>query len=108
MAHADLGTGSCEETWATGIAADGSEVTAYEACRISCPESQTARECTAAEDTAVRTCADVDGDGNADDAFICPAGGNAALSASPGDVACIESACTAAECCTVCRDDTVW
>ena len=59
-------------------------------------------------EAAARTCADIDGDGTANDAFSCPSTGSAALSGSPGDISCGGSECTASECCTVCADDSVW
>ena len=53
------------------------------------------------------TCADADGNDNANDPLVCAAA-NRALPAEPGDVACAGNPCTASECCTVCADDAVW
>eukprot|EP01046_Picozoa_sp_COSAG06_P031861 COSAG06_NODE_3137_length_5802_cov_19.787480_5_plen_502_part_00 len=46
VASENLGVTRCEEAWAVGENSNGESVIAYEACRVSCPESGTERTCT--------------------------------------------------------------
>ena len=54
--------------------------------------------------TAQQTCADINGDGTADDAFDC-SGHTNTIDAAPAGVACAADPCTDTECCTVAPPD---
>ena len=85
------GAAFCAESWATGADSDNATVTAFEACEISCSNTD---GCTA----AAQTCGDTDGDGTPDE-FDC-AGEDRALAVTAAAVECAADSCAAAECCT--------
>lgn len=55
-----------------------------------------------------RTCADINGDGTADDPYNCAADSSTSntIDPSPGGITCAGAECTAAECCTVVPSQT--
>ena len=98
------GVEACEADWAVGTNANGASVTAYDACAVSCPASESIRQCNAPG--LPRTCADTDADGTWD-LFNCPSG-NTGLVYPADSVACAGNPCTPTECCTTCADDQGW
>ena len=68
---------------------------------VTCAADASAGAATTGEPTCVplRSCADINADGTADDAFDCSGGANA-IDASPAGITCATDPCTATECCT--------
>lgn len=105
----------CEEglhsmySWSNvGTDSAGNPATAYEACAVSCPASDTPRRCT--PPGSRRTCADPNANGTANP-FTCPS--DQPFLVHPADsVACAADPCTVDECCATttkwCIDDSGW